>query len=207
MIKTPILIFGGSFDPPHLAHLEIARRTMLHIGAKATAFIPCGKAPHKNTTRTSADDRFEMVNLATRKELSFFVLEDEIERVKKDGRPSYTVDTIVSLAKNNPHWSMRLLMGTDQMLSFHEWEGADKIIELAEPVVVVRSPHNKIDILSRMKHPENWEARLLELDTMNLSSTLVRTSVERGEDISGMVTPEVAEFIRKKGLYTKGTLC
>ena len=203
-----IIVFGGSFDPPHVAHTELARQAMDAIGADATAFVPAGKAPHKSTAQTPAEDRLAMVRLATAGEPRFFVVEDEVVRAA-DGRPSYTVETLAALRER---WGagvkMRLLMGADMLRIFHQWREPARIAELAEPLVLVRPPDTREGLLAALspKLPggtdaELWGRRVLELPPVNLSSTMVRERLARGEPITGLVSPAVEALIRERRLY------
>jgi nicotinate-nucleotide adenylyltransferase len=203
-----IIIFGGSFDPPHVAHTDLARLAMDAIGADVTGFVPAGKAPHKNSAQTSGEDRLAMVRLATADEPRFFVIDDEVKRAA-DGRPSYTVETLAVLRER---WGggvkMRLLMGADMLRIFHQWREPARIVELAEPLVLVRPPDTRAGLLAGLsaKLPGGadaraWGSRVLELPPVDLSSTMVRERVARGEKITGMVAPTVEAYIREHGLY------
>jgi len=203
-----IIVFGGSFDPPHRAHIELARQAMEAIGAEAVAFVPAGRAPHKGGSQTSGTDRLAMVRLATSGEPRFWVVDDEVVRAA-DGRPSYTVETLAILRHR---WGagprLRLLMGADMLRIFHKWREPARIVELAEPLVLVRPPDTREALLSSLS-PELpggadaalWAGRVLELPPVDLSSTMVRQRLARGESVAGMIAPEVERYIRSHRLY------
>lgn len=203
-----ILLFGGSFDPPHRAHTEQARLAMEAVGADAVAFIPAGRAPHKAVSNTSPQDRLAMVQLAVESEPRFFVVDDEVRRAN-DGKPSYTVDTLAALREKwGERVRLRLLIGADMLRIFHKWREPARITQLAEPLVIVRPPDTRDALLASLapdlpggNSPAIWGPRILQLPPVELSSTLVRDRVKRGEDISDLVAPPVARYIRDFKLY------
>ncbi|MEE9405327.1 MAG: nicotinate (nicotinamide) nucleotide adenylyltransferase [Algisphaera sp.] len=195
-----VLVFGGSFDPPHLAHVSLPEQVRQAIGADVVVYMPAGRAPHKlNKQQTDSKHRLAMLRLALADAIeakTAVVLEDEIRRVEQDGRPSYTVDTLTELQKQiDPGAEMRLLIGTDQVRIFKTWRAWERVIELAQPVVMVRPPETKLDL------PEAWRDRVVEVATSKISSTQVRQQVAVGGAMEGMLAGNVATYIRKNKLY------
>ena len=191
-----LLIFGGSFDPPHVAHAELPLLVAAQIGADVVVYVPAGKAPHKlDKVQTDPQHRLAMLRRAVSELPHAVVVTDEIDRVA-DGRPSYTVDTLEQLAPRlHPEAEMRLLIGTDQVDIFDSWHRAERVIELAEPVVMMRPPTTADDL------PEAWRSRVVAVPTTEVSSTAVRARVAAGESLDGWVAPEVAAYIAECGLY------
>lgn len=206
-----LLIFGGSFDPPHRAHVELPAAVAKAIGADVVVYIPAGRAPHKlDKVQTDPAQRLAMLRLAlspqegaigdiaTESGCATVVLDDEIRRAE-DGRPSYTVDTLEALAKRiHPDATMRLLIGTDQVDIFEKWYRWERVVELAEPVVM-RRPATGEDQPPAL--PPVWEPRTVELTVTDLSSTAVRQRVRDGQTLEGWVHPAVADYIADHGLY------
>lgn len=195
-----LLIFGGSFDPPHRAHVELPEAVRVAIGADVILYLPAGRAPHKlDKQQTAGVHRLAMLRLALADPIAAgtaVVLDDEIRRVEEDGRPSYTVDTLEDLATRvAPDAEMRLLIGTDQVNIFDSWKDWSRIIELAEPVVMVRPPETVDDV------PEAWRPRVVEVPAMDVSSTEVRRRVAVGEPVIEMVGERVAAYLAGHGLY------
>ncbi|MEM9418682.1 MAG: nicotinate (nicotinamide) nucleotide adenylyltransferase [Planctomycetota bacterium] len=191
-----LLIFGGSFDPPHMAHVDLPRRVAEVIGADVVAYIPAGKAPHKlDKQQTDPIHRLAMLRLALAEEEHAVVLTDELDRVA-DGRPSYTVDTLEALNQRlHPEAEMRLLIGTDQVAIFEKWYRWERVIELAEPVVMMRPPETADNL------PASWQSRVVEVSITDVSSTAVRERVAARQSLDGWVHPAVADYIRTHGLY------
>lgn len=200
-----LLIFGGSFDPPHVAHVELPRCVAEAIGADVVVYIPAGRAPHKlDQQQTDPRHRLAMLKLAIADEPHAVVLSDEIERAA-DGRPSYTVDTLETLRRrldaagsadtSSGGAEMRLLIGTDQVAIFESWREWERVMELAEPVVMMRPPHTAEDL------PPAWRDRVVAVPETPVSSTAVRARVAAGRSLEGWVHPDVAAYIAEHGLY------
>ena len=201
-----ILLFGGSFDPPHRAHVALPQQAAQLLGTDLIAYIPAGRAPHKlDQQQTDPQHRLAMLRLALADQLSevpAVVLTDEIER--GPDKPSYTVDTLEALHQRiDPETTLRLLIGADQLRIFDSWREPDRIIELAEPVVMVRPPDTKAALLDSLlgDQREAWAKRLLETDQIDLSSTDVRSNSSSSQPIDSMVCDAVAAYIEQHGLY------
>jgi len=209
-----ILIVGGTFDPPHAAHLIQPRLVAERIGADAMVYIPTGRSPHKPVDQTSPAHRLAMLRLMVAGIPDIRVLTLEIDRLD-NGRPSFTLDTLQALrqqfgplTQGGPE--LRLLMGCDQAVAFHTWHEPQQIIELAEPVVMTRPPLSAsllMDQLCKVQPPEQasqWASRIVELPMLEISSTDIRQRVREGRSITGLVTPAVEDYIRQHGLYRGG---
>ncbi len=191
------LIFGGSFDPPHLAHLELPEAVRRVLDADAILYIPAARAPHKlSQQQTAAHHRQAMLELALADRPDAHVLTVELDRFEQTGRPSYTVDTLEALLPQlAPHAKPRLLIGTDQALVFDTWRAADRIQQLAEPVVMLRPPTQLTDL------PEPWQPRAVRVPESSLSSTAIRQRLANGEPVDDMLPPAVAAYITEHRLY------
>ena len=201
-----ILLFGGSFDPPHRAHLALPQQAAKAIGADLIAYIPAGRAPHKlDRQQTDPEHRLAMLRLALANgpgDVATVVLTDEIDR--GTDQPSYTVDTVEALHQwIDPDARLRLLIGADQLRIFDAWRSPGRIIELAEPVVMVRPPDTSKSLLDALPpdQREAWADRLVEVDTIDLSSTELRGKVAVGESIEPWTSASVNDYILEHGLY------
>ncbi|MEM7627737.1 MAG: nicotinate (nicotinamide) nucleotide adenylyltransferase [Planctomycetota bacterium] len=199
-----LLIFGGSFDPPHIAHVDLPGQVAAAIDADVVVYIPAGRAPHKlDKQQTDPAHRLAMLRLALADVPNAIVLDDEIRRAA-DGRPSYTVETLDDLrTRISPDAEMRLLIGTDQVDIFESWYEWLRIIELAEPVVMMRptsgAPNHEDS--ERSELPSVWRSRVVEVTPTDISSTAVRRRVRDGRPLDGWVHPDVAAYIERHGLY------
>jgi len=197
-----ILLFGGSFDPPHLAHVALPQQAAQAIGADLIAYIPAGRAPHKlDREQTDPRHRLAMLRLAfddKPRPIPTAVLTDEIDRGPDE--PSYTVDTLERLHEQiDQGATLRLLIGADQLRIFDSWRKPERVIALAQPVVMVRPPDTREALLASLAESQRsaWQGRLVDVDQMDVSSTQIREQ----PDASEMVSDAVAAYIREHGLY------
>ena len=112
-------IYGGSFNPPHIGHIQAARRAKEALGLDRLFLIPAAVAPHKQSGDDTVEGKFrlEMLKLSLAAEAGLECSDLELRRAG----PSYTVDTVVQLRKQYPRDSLILLMGTDMFLCFDSW--------------------------------------------------------------------------------------
>lgn len=195
-----LLVVGGTFDPPHCAHLRLAMAAAGAAGCDRVLFVPAGQSPLKSAPETSAAHRLAMLRLALEGEPRASISTFEIDR---DGT-SYTVQTLRALRAALPEAvELRLFMGSDQLRWFDQWREAAQVAELARPVVVLRPP----DTLESLRAAGVGESRLgwvVSTPTDEASSTRAREQIAQGEDASGLVAPAVLEYIRAHGLYGSG---
>jgi nicotinate-nucleotide adenylyltransferase len=141
-----VAFFGGSFDPPHLGHLAIARaaRDLLHLDA--VLFAPVGAQPLKPGGASAAfEDRVEMTRLAIAGHPGFFL--SLADAPKPSGKPNYTLETLVSLRSElPPGGELFFLMGADSFLGLHSWHRAAEI-PFAASLIVASRPGEDLDDL------------------------------------------------------------
>ncbi len=202
-----LLLFGGSFDPPHVAHRRLPLLAMRAVGADAVAYIPAALSPFKTgQPPTEAKHRLEMLRLTLAHEPRAVIRTDELDRfAATGGQPSYTIDTIAALQSQlGERVKLRLLIGADQLASFDRWRHWRRIIELAEPVVMVRPPATRDSMLASLPagfDAGQWRDRMIELPVIDVSSSMIRQRIAAGESVRGLVTPEVESYIAEHGLY------
>jgi len=175
-------IFGGTFDPVHLAHLAIARAALEHLELEQVLFIPTGPTHYRTPAIAPGKDRVAMLELATAGEPRFAVDARELAPAAS----GYTVDTLQTLKLDRPV----LLMGADQYAKIDSWHRPDEVRRLA-----------RIAVFGRPGVHLPPEVALIPMPPSALSSSEVRARVARGEDISGLVPATVANYIAEKGLY------
>jgi len=129
-----------------------------------------------------------------------------VDRREIDRRgPSYTVDTLRELRAELPGVTLRLLIGADMALIFDQWRQPREIEALAEPVVMVRPPHDRQTLLSELPadQRDRWADRIVETPAIDVSSTRIRQAVAAGRlnAVAADLPPGVAEYIREHQLY------
>ena len=190
-----VVVFGGSFDPPHAMHVlapYITTRAM--FGDRGwLLFVPASRSPHKSSTTAPDDHRLAMLRLAIDIPGQRSIWTDELDRAawaRSRGNkpaPSYTIDTLRRLRSIVPaRVKLRLLIGSDQAISFHKWKDPREIIRLAEPLVAMRAPvesvlklWNSLNTARFWSHEERlaWLARLAPSVEAPLSSTAIRAAI------------------------------
>ncbi|TVQ80199.1 MAG: nicotinate-nicotinamide nucleotide adenylyltransferase [Phycisphaeraceae bacterium] len=223
-----VLLFGGTFDPPHRGHIEPAFAACNAIGADCLVYIPAARSPHKQTGPTIPDaDRITLLKAAIRDSLNQGVLPDgvphppevgiatiEIEAAQA-GSPSYTIETLRTLRKEvPPEITFRLLIGADQAVAFHRWREPDEIAGLAEPVVMLRPPYATPESFRRALETEAppeqcavWLSRVVQTPILDINATQLREALAEenyeAAAVRDALTPRVIEEIRKRRLYRK----
>ncbi|MDP1648614.1 MAG: nicotinate-nucleotide adenylyltransferase [Rubrivivax sp.] len=186
-------LFGGSFDPVHDAHVALARAALAELQLDEVRWIPAGQAWQKSRPLTDAVHREAMLRLAIHGEPHFVLDRIETERPG----PSYTLDTVRTLAAAQPGTQWFLIIGHDQYAGLHTWSGWQQLLGLVTLAVAnrpgeVREVHEDV---RRFAH------QVVPLPMLDISATAVRERVAAGEDISKLVPPAVARYIDSHRLY------
>ena len=222
-----IALFGGTFDPIHRGHLNVARAAAERFKLKEVWFVPADIPPHKQKSPvTSYFHRYSMVALALAGEPHFLpsLLEAPDPEAHVERRPSYSIDT-VRRVKAGLRKSDRLyfLIGIDAFRDVAQWHEAEALLRECEFIVAARPGYSLDDVASSLPkalRPSAAELRkkktaeLLERPGVRLhllpethedvSATQIRAAMKRGGALKKLVPDAVAEYIRKEGLY-RGT--
>ena len=192
-LKRRIGLFGGSFDPVHLAHLALARQALEQLQLDELRWVPVGQAWQKARAMTPAPQREAMLQLALDGEPRFMLERCELQRAG----PSYTLDTLRELQAATPgaHWF--LLIGQDQYRNLHTWHGVDELLQRVT-LAVAQRPGEPAEADARVRAAPMV---VLALPPMDISATDIRHHVAAGKDISALVPPTVALYIHQQGLY------
>ena len=198
------LVFGGSFDPIHTAHLELARAAARALGAERVSLVPTAEAPHKRGAATAAPaDRLEMCRRATQADPLIDVLDVEVRR----GGVSYTIDTLRELRRGSCRGDqMMLLIGQDSLADLASWRDAAAIATLA-PIAVIPRPGAKDPPWDALRLAlgdaavAGIRARMLRVPPMDMSSTEIRKRIADGKSVRCWVPDAVADYIEERGLY------
>ncbi len=194
-----ILLFGGTFDPPHLGHIHILKSSILTVKPQKVVIMPTGIPPHKYAKAADAHFRLEMCKCF----LSIFenteIDEEEIKRVGK----SYTSDTVNYLKSKYNNAKIAMSIGSDMLLMFHKWHEFEKLLESVQIVVHCRTSE---DIMPAQKYVQELNENGADVIIANarikeISSTEIRDMVERNEDITKLVPEMVLNCITENNLY------
>lgn len=200
MSRTRIGLFGGTFDPPHLAHLILASEAGYQFGLSRLLWVLTPDPPHKkDQTISQFPHRLEMLKLALASEPTFELSRLEIERPG----PHYTVDTVKIFAALEPEAEIYLLIGGDSLRDLPTWRLPLKLIEYVSKIGVMRRPGDSFDLNELETRIPGLGDKLVFIDTLlqNLSSREIRRRVAAGEPYRYYVLPSVYEYIEKNELY------
>lgn len=192
-------ILGGTLDPIHNGHIEIALAAMDALGLDRVALLPAGDPPHKRRA-TDKQDRLAMTRLAAEGHPGLAVSDIEIARPGV----TYTVDTLSALSVEHPDVEWTYIIGADTLNVLESWREFPRIARLCSFAVVNR-PGCDVE-LARLRAQAitacyGTKVALLPVSGPALSSSALRGKVAAGEDISPYVPAPVAEYIRERGLY------
>lgn len=193
-------LLGGTFNPPHLAHVLLAQEAWHQLDLEQVLFVPALENPLKADPDAPAtiSSRLAMVKLAVRDDHRFVVDDCEIKR----GRPSYTIDTLMHFQERDPDTELFLLMGADAAVTLPEWKNVRMYAGLCSVVICNRPGEQDLsrelpDMLTEL----GLRYEYLPLPPLDVSSTEIRRRVSLGKPIRYFVTDSVAEYIHQHGLY------
>lgn len=194
-------VYGGTFAPIHIGHVQAAKAFMEQMKLDYLFVIPAAIPPHKQIDES--DDpihRLRMCELAFEGVDGVVISDIEIKR----GGKSYTYDTLAALSR--PDARLFLLCGTDMVLTFDRWYRSEDIFKLCYPTYVRREKDPLLDSMIVAKIGEYYQKygvmfRKIVVDPIELSSTDIRNAVKENKDVSGMISPEVENYIKEHRLY------
>lgn len=190
-------VFGGAFDPPHLAHRALAIAALAQLELDQLRVVPTGQAWHKARALTENRHRLAMAALNFDDLPHVLVDRRELDRAG----PSYTVDTLREIRADMPDSDLFVLMGQDQarvLTTWHEWP---ELTRLAIICVAARVDLNEVD--TDFQPPAGFEARFqtLQMSPIALSATQIRGCVATHQGIAPLVFEPVARYIDHHHLY------
>jgi nicotinate-nucleotide adenylyltransferase len=189
-------LFGGSFDPPHLAHRALADLALAQLRLHELRWLPAGQ-PWQKAGRTLAPraDRVAMLRLLMAGEPRFVLDERELERTG----PSYTIDTVRELAAEHPGAELLLVIGQDQYGRFDTWREWRELLQRTTLAVAGRDGAAPTPPAALAAQPQRLVA--LALPAMPVSSTQIRAAAAQGLRVDALAGPAVAGYIDDQNLY------
>jgi nicotinate-nucleotide adenylyltransferase len=204
MAKCNIALFGGTFDPIHLGHTQVAEAAAKQIEAEQVVFIPAKCSPLKGFLPNATDeDRLRMIELAIRNHNRFSVSDCELRRPA----PSYTLDTVNHFQeKYGADASLYWLLGADSVNDLLLWHRIDELIDVCNLAVMVRGGYEAPSFERHvaalgLDRVEKLRRNVIETPSIDISSTKVRKHLAAGRDAGEMLCPDVRDYIRQRGLY------
>jgi nicotinate-nucleotide adenylyltransferase len=197
-------VFGGAFDPPHNAHVALARAALEQCGLDVLHVIPTGHAWHKARTLSAPEHRLAMARLAFDNIAGVMVDPRELQRTG----PTFTIDTLKALQAENPACQLYLFIGADQLATFGQWHEWREILEIAIICIADRTESALTHIQFDVYAPHNHRFFILKLPLMPVSATQIRQMMALGaataEEAKKLVPDAVARYISLYQLYDPG---
>ena len=192
-------ILGGTFNPPHVAHLVCARAALEQLGLDRVALVPVAAPPHKPLPDDPGPEvRLELCRRAAAGEERLEVSDIEVRR----GGPSYTVATLEEIHARRPEDELTFIAGGDMAASLPEWREPERVLELARFAVAEREGAEREEIERRTAGLADRERIVFfDMPRLDVSSSEVRARVAAGRPIDELVSPAVAAYIYERGLY------
>lgn len=215
-------LFGGTFNPIHRGHVEVAEDVLKQFKLDHIYVIPCALPPHKtHGTLASANDRVDMVRLALKDRSDITVSTIETDR----GGQSYTIDTLKAFkAIHSPPAELYFMVGVDAFLEIHTWKAYRQLFDLSAFIVMTRPLPDKIPVAlaplafdytrhhisdgytlaangKELVHADKKAIHPATVTPIAIASSQIRDMVRHGESILPWVNPAVSDYIDNKGLY------
>jgi nicotinate-nucleotide adenylyltransferase len=206
MVTQRIALFGGTFDPIHVGHTTVAAAAARQLGAAQVVFIPAKVSPLKGFFPLARDaDRLRMIELALAGHAEFTVSDCELQRPA----PSYTLDTVRQFQQQyGPETAIHWLIGADGIGDLVHWHKITELIDACHLTTMRRPGYPPPDF-------ERFEPRwgpqrvaklqqdVIETPLVDISSTEVRRRLAADEDVTGVLHPDVLQYIHTHHLYRK----
>jgi nicotinate-nucleotide adenylyltransferase len=208
-------ILGGSFNPPHLGHLALARRARDELGLERVLLMPLHTPAHKGgAPDPGPEHRLEMCRLATAGEAGIEVCDLEVRRAGT----SYTADTLSEIHDRHPEAELTFIVGADTARTLPSWHRPETVLALARLAVAGRPGTDGGEVLDALRTiapagfagAENETAQespgvvFLTLDPVEASSSLARERLAAGGPVIGLLAPAVSSYVAEHGLYEGG---
>jgi nicotinate-nucleotide adenylyltransferase len=204
-MSEKIILFGGTYDPVHIGHIEVAQSAAEVLGASKVFLIPARRSPHKEQKPAAPDnDRIAMLKLAIAGKSIFQISPVELNRAE----PSYTIDTIRYFRqKFGPDCQLYWLIGADMLKDLPKWYKIDALLKECTVCVMNRGGFDKpnFDSLTAKLGKEAVEKlrqNQIETPFIEISGTDIRQNLLKGKKVGQYLHPEVLDYIKTHRLYT-----
>jgi len=217
--QARIGIFGGTFNPVHIAHLRAAEEVVGALGLERMIFVPSADPPHKVDVEgdriAPAEERLHWVRMAIRGNPRFEADALEVER----GGASYSVDTLCTIGERIAPEKPVFTIGQDAFVEIDSWRDPEALFDLAHFAVITRPPaalasladslpsciRNHVEpdpggVFARVPRAGTW-IRLVKIPALDISSSDIRNRLRDGESVRYLLPPDVAEAVERSGAY------
>jgi nicotinate-nucleotide adenylyltransferase len=193
-------LLGGTFNPPHIAHLVCAQEAFLQLGLDRVALVPAGVPPHKAVEADPGiEHRVAMCEAAVAGDERLEVSRADAERTG----PAYTVELLRALRAEAPGDELTFIVGGDMAYSLPAWREPEAVLSLARLAVAERDGVRRADIAERLEPLAGAGERVsfFDMPRLDVSSSLLRRRAAVGAPLRYLVPDAVAAYIEREGLY------
>ncbi len=204
-------IFGGTFNPVHIGHIRGAISVYEAFKLDKVIFMPTGIPPHKKDDVAPAEYRYEMVLLSIEGIDNFYVSKIEID----SNRVNYTIDSIKILKRKYEGDDLFFVVGTDAFFYFELWKDYKELMKLTSFILMRRPEYDVSQIIQKYEKviefvrvgekftdtPKTKCAYIYTPPAFDISSSMIRNKIKKGETIRYLVPEKVENFIKERGLY------
>lgn len=212
---SPLGLFGGTFDPIHFGHLRLAEEAQVHLGLGGVRWIPAGNPPHRGAPRVTAQQRLEMVAIATRDNPRFTLDSAEVDATA----PSYTVHTLQRLRQTlGEQRPLVLLVGADAfagLATWHRWQDLFRLAHIAVshrpgfPVEITSLPpelaaefaRRRFDDVAQLGHTPGGGIVTFAMTQLAISATQIRKLLTNDLSARYLLPDAVLDYIQTNSLY------
>ena len=208
-----ICLFGGTFDPVHVGHVHAAVTVCETLNLAEIRMLLSARPGHRGATGAPVASRWEMLVLACSGDPRLVPDDGEVRRAEREGRPSYTVETLEELRVVHPDAVLLWVVGSDAYREITAWHRWREVLELAN-LVVLNRPGAPLDLPAeldaltrarRLEHPPAAPAGgilILEAPMLAVSATRIRGALARSEGaVADLLPPAVYTYIKEHHLY------
>ncbi|MDF1664504.1 MAG: nicotinate (nicotinamide) nucleotide adenylyltransferase [Planctomycetota bacterium] len=201
---TDLILFGGSFNPFHNAHLQMVLAAHQAFPKHSIVLIPAGSPPHKqNAKQLSFEHRFQMLHRLA-KEMGPWLQCSDIEGQATS--PTYTLHTIRAVQKEHPEAKLYFLIGGDSLRDLPKWYGFQSLVKEAQLLIIERPGINTESAFQELEahlspyEVESLRAHTIPMNPSELSSTALRKGIQEGERVSEDVPGCIYEYLKERDL-------
>lgn len=192
--KKKIGLFFGSFNPVHVGHMIIANFMVEHSDLDMIWMVVSPHNPHKDKKSLAKDhDRLHLVNLAIGENIKIKASDIEFKLPK----PSYTIDTLTYIKEKYPNKEFCLIMGGDNLGTFHKWKNYEMILN-NHKIFVYQRPNYDLGELQ-----DHESITILDAPLLSISASYLRKQLKEGKSIQYLVSDKVYEYLNDSPLYGK----
>ena len=196
-------IYGGSFDPVHLGHLQTATSIKNELNIDRLFMLPCFEPVHKNSLNYTSKQRLQMLDLAIKE---FNSLEIDTREILRGGS-SFMIDTLLDLKESFKNESICLIIGMDSFINFKTWKNWDKFSKLVHLVVLPRNgdqPVSKnlttfgtIENIDKLKSNSSGYLYFSNSQMIDISSSAIRGKIAANQNLDNLLPISIINFLKK----------